>query len=131
MPSAEQRLQINGSKTSRFDFDQISISDTLQYEGDSPDNTVPVVIAKHPTQHKNVSAAIEEMEKLDVIGAKPVCIRIVDIPEDKDRRREARMVTAGFIPGQKHLLPLSPLIDTVGRFLHISYRAFIAAEVRL
>ena len=63
---------------------QISISGTLQHEGAGPDNTVPVVIATHLTQQKNVSAAIEEIEKLDVIGAKPVCIRIVDIPEDKD-----------------------------------------------
>ncbi len=47
------------------------------------------------------------------------------------RYGEARVVTAGFIPRQKHLLPLSPLIDTVGRFFHIQYGAFIAAEVRL
>jgi len=44
---------------------------------------------------------------------------------------EACVVTAGFTPRQKHLLPLSPLIDTVGRLLHIPYGAFIAAEVRL
>jgi len=41
------------------------------------------------------------------------------------------MVTAGFVPNQKLLLPLAPLIDTVGRILHIPYGAFIAAEVRL
>jgi homoserine dehydrogenase len=63
---------------------RISISGTLQHEGAGPDNTVPVVIATHLTQQKNVSAAVEEIKKLDVIGAKPVCIRIVDIPEDKD-----------------------------------------------
>jgi hypothetical protein len=27
---------------------------------------------------------LKDMKKLDVIGGKPVCIRIVDIPEDKD-----------------------------------------------
>jgi len=43
-----------------------------------------VVIATHLTQQKNISAAIEEIKKLDVIGAEPVCIRIVDIPEDKE-----------------------------------------------
>ena len=41
------------------------------------------------------------------------------------------MVTAGFVPNQKLFLPLAPLIDTVGRILHIPYGAFIAAEVRL
>ncbi len=63
---------------------QISISGALQHEDIGPDNTVPVVIATHPTQQRNVTAALEDMEKLDVIGGKPVCIRIVDIPEDKD-----------------------------------------------
>jgi len=47
------------------------------------------------------------------------------------RYGEACVVTAGFIPRQKHFLPLSPLIDTVSRLLHIPYGAFIAAEVRL
>ena len=63
---------------------QISISGALQHEGIGPDNTVPVVIATHPTRQKNITAALEDMEKLDVIGGKPVCIRIVDIPEEKD-----------------------------------------------
>ena len=63
---------------------QISISGALQHEGIGPDNTVPVVIATHPTRQKNITAALEDMEKLEVIGGKPVCIRIVDIPEDKD-----------------------------------------------
>ena len=63
---------------------QISISGALQHEDIGPENTVPVVIATHPTRQKNVTAALEDMEKLDVIGGKPVCIRIVDIPEDKD-----------------------------------------------
>jgi len=39
--------------------------------------------------------------------------------------------TAGFVPNQKLFLPLAPLIDTVGRFFHIPYGAFIAAEVKL
>ncbi len=63
---------------------QISISGALQHEGIGPDNTVPVVIATHPTPQKNITAALKDMEELDTIGAKPVCIRIVDIPEDKD-----------------------------------------------
>jgi len=62
----------------------ISISGALQHEGIGPDNTVPVVITTHLTRQKNVFAALEDMKNLDVIGGKPVCIRIVDIPEDKD-----------------------------------------------
>jgi homoserine dehydrogenase len=63
---------------------EISISGALQHEGSGPDNTVPVVITTHRTQQKNVSAALAELEKLDVFSGKPVCIRIVDIPEDKE-----------------------------------------------
>ncbi|MHC4395342.1 MAG: homoserine dehydrogenase [Planctomycetota bacterium] len=63
---------------------QISISGVLQREGHGPDNTVPVVILTHPTQQKNIIAALKDMQALDVINGKPVCIRIVDIPEDKD-----------------------------------------------
>ena len=62
----------------------ISISGVLQHEGIGPDNTVPVVILTHTTVQKNITAALESMEKLDGIGGKPACIRIVDIPEDKD-----------------------------------------------
>ncbi len=62
---------------------QISISGALQHEGRGPDDTVPVVITTHPTQEKNVTAAIGELEGLDVLSGRPVCIRIVDIPEDK------------------------------------------------
>ncbi len=63
---------------------QISISGALQHEGTGPDNTVPVVITTHPTQQKNVTAALGELAELDVLSGKPVCIRIVDIPEDKN-----------------------------------------------
>jgi len=63
---------------------QISISGAIQHEGMGPDDTVPVVIATHPTRQKNMTRALEDMERLEVIGGKPVCIRIVDIPEDKD-----------------------------------------------
>lgn len=62
----------------------ISISGILQHEGRGPDNTVPVVITTHPNQQSKVSATLEDLDKLDTICAKPVCIRIVDIPEDKD-----------------------------------------------
>jgi len=63
---------------------EISISGALQHEGTGPNNTVPVVITTHLTRQKNITAALKDMEALDTIGGKPVCIRIVDIPEDKD-----------------------------------------------
>ncbi|MEN8126556.1 MAG: homoserine dehydrogenase [Planctomycetota bacterium] len=63
---------------------EISISGAIQHEWTGPDNTVPVVITTHPTQQKNITAALLEMEQLDIISGKPVCIRIVDIPEDTE-----------------------------------------------
>jgi homoserine dehydrogenase len=62
----------------------ISISGAIQHEWVGPDNTVPVVITTHPTQQKNMTDALAELEALDIINEKPVCIRIVDIPEDKE-----------------------------------------------
>jgi ubiquinone/menaquinone biosynthesis C-methylase UbiE len=41
------------------------------------------------------------------------------------------MITAGFVPNKKLFFPLAPLFDAIGRFLHIPYGAFIAAEVKL
>ncbi len=63
---------------------QISISGVLQHEGTGPGNTVPVVITTHRTQEKNMAAALTEFASLDVLSGQPVCIRIVDIPQDKD-----------------------------------------------
>ena len=62
----------------------ISISGAIQHEWIGPQNTVPVVITTHPTQQKNMNAALKDLEQLDIIIQKPVCIRIVDIPEDKE-----------------------------------------------
>ena len=63
---------------------EINISGAIQHEWTGPDNTVPVVITTHPTQQKNITAALLELEQLDIVSGKPVCIRIVDIPEDKE-----------------------------------------------
>ena len=63
----------------------VSISGVLQREGRGPDNTVPVVIATHPTRQSKVTAALEGLDRLDTVCSKPVCIRIVDIPEDTDQ----------------------------------------------
>lgn len=63
---------------------QISISGALQHEGTGPGGTVPVVITTHRTQEGNMTAALTELAKLDIISGSSVCIRIVDIPQDKD-----------------------------------------------
>jgi len=63
---------------------QISISGALQHEGTGPGNTVPVVITTHRTQEKNMTAALAELGSQDIISGKPVYIRIVDLPQDRD-----------------------------------------------
>ncbi len=62
----------------------ISISGAMQHEWDGPDNTVPVVITTHPAPQKNMNKALKELEQSDVICGKPICIRIVNIPEDSE-----------------------------------------------
>ncbi len=44
---------------------------------------------------------------------------------------QTHIATVGFVLRQKRLLPLSPFIDAVGRFLHLPYGVFIAGQVRL
>ena len=63
---------------------KISIRGAIQHEGRGPDNTVPVVITTHPTLEQNMFNALDELARLKVIGHRPVCIRIVDIPEDSE-----------------------------------------------
>ncbi len=62
----------------------ISISGVLQHEGTGPDHTVPLVIVTHETQERNMTDALASLTQLDVISGVPVCIRIVDIPEDHE-----------------------------------------------
>lgn len=63
---------------------QISISGILQHEGRGPDDTVPVVITTHPARQNKITATVEDLKKLETILPGPVCIRIVDMPEDRD-----------------------------------------------
>jgi len=62
----------------------ISISGVLQHEGTGPNNTVPVIITTHPNHQYKITAALAALAKLDTVCTKPVCIRIVDIPDDKE-----------------------------------------------
>ena len=63
---------------------QVSISGVLQHEGRGAENTVPLVITTHPTQQSKVDACLQGLRGVDAVLSEPVCIRIVDIPEDKD-----------------------------------------------
>jgi len=60
----------------------VSISGVIQREGRGEYNTVPLVITTHPTEQKKINACLEGLGRLDTILGEPVCIRIVDIPED-------------------------------------------------
>jgi len=44
---------------------------------------------------------------------------------------QSAIVTVGFVPNLKLFLPLAPLIDRLGRILHIPYGVFITAKVKL
>ncbi|MDD5457923.1 MAG: homoserine dehydrogenase [Phycisphaerae bacterium] len=63
---------------------KISISGILQREYKGANNIVPAVIITHENKQKQVQTALADLDKLNIIHDKPVCIRIVDIPEDKD-----------------------------------------------
>jgi homoserine dehydrogenase len=62
----------------------ISISGVLQHEANGPDDSVPVIITTHPNRQANVTAALKGLADLNTVSAKPVCIRIVNIPEDSE-----------------------------------------------
>lgn len=62
----------------------ISISGVLQHEIPGPDGTVPVIITTHPNKQEKITAALAGLADLKSVCDKPVCIRIVDIPEDKE-----------------------------------------------
>ncbi|MGA2678823.1 MAG: homoserine dehydrogenase [Sedimentisphaerales bacterium] len=62
----------------------ISISGVLQHEATGQDNTVPVVVTTHPNRQDKITATLKGLAELKAVCDKPVCIRIVDIPEDKE-----------------------------------------------
>ena len=62
----------------------ISISGVLQHEIPGPDSNVPVIITTHPNKQDKISATLKGLADLKAVCDKPVCIRIVDIPEDKE-----------------------------------------------
>ena len=61
---------------------QISISAFLQHESESADS-VPVVLMTHGAIQGNMNRALEQLEKLEVVKAKPICIHVVTPPLDE------------------------------------------------
>lgn len=60
----------------------ISISGVLQHEEHNVGTSVGVIVTTHPAEERQMKAALKTIKELDVIDGEPVCIRIVDIPED-------------------------------------------------
>ncbi len=58
---------------------QIGISGCLQHESESKE-VVPVVIMTHLVRKGNLDQALNSLEKLEVIKAKPICINVVTPP---------------------------------------------------
>ena len=61
---------------------EISLSGVLQHEEHNSKDLVPAVVITHLTQQKKITAALHDLGKLEIVKSSPVCIRIVDIPED-------------------------------------------------
>jgi homoserine dehydrogenase len=61
---------------------EISLSGVLQHEEHNANNVVPAIVITHQTQQRKITAALADLGKLDIVKDKPICIRIVDIPED-------------------------------------------------
>jgi homoserine dehydrogenase len=60
----------------------ISLSGVLQHEEHNTKNVVPAIVITHQTQQKKITAALADLGRLDIVKDNPVCIRIIDIPED-------------------------------------------------
>jgi len=60
----------------------ISISGVLQHEKHNVGTSVGVIVTTHPAEQSKIDAALKTIKELEVIDGEPVCIRIVDIPED-------------------------------------------------
>jgi homoserine dehydrogenase len=63
---------------------EISISGVLQHEEHNSNNVVPAIVITHQTLQKKITDALADFSKLEIVKSKPVCIRIVDIPQDSE-----------------------------------------------
>jgi homoserine dehydrogenase len=62
----------------------ISISAVIQREGDESAQ-VPIVVTTHVAPEGLIRTALDEIDRLDVVGAKSVCLRILDDPDEFGR----------------------------------------------
>ena len=60
----------------------ISIRGAIQHESPAKVNHVTVVITTHETSRKNIDDSLRKIEQMGIIAGNPVCIQIIDIPED-------------------------------------------------
>jgi homoserine dehydrogenase len=60
---------------------QISISACMQHESESVES-VPVVIMTHRARQGDIEQALEEIQRLQVVKAAPICIAVMTPPEE-------------------------------------------------
>ena len=63
----------------RITFRQLEVFTAIARHGTTTHAAAQISLSQSAT-----SMALAELENLDVISGKPVCIRIIDIPEDKE-----------------------------------------------
>ncbi len=70
--------------TKVFGDHAISLSAITQHEadGDAPHDVVPVAITTHLAREGSMRAAIRQIEALDIVAGKPVCIRVLGEREE-------------------------------------------------
>ncbi len=56
----------------------ISLSAVIQREESREAKVVPVVVLTHQSREGNMRKAIDEIEKLETVSERPICIRVVD-----------------------------------------------------
>jgi len=61
----------------------ISISGIIQHEAHDGNNVIPAIVTTHPRAQSEIVAALDDLVKLEMVEENPICIRIVDLPEDK------------------------------------------------
>ena len=73
----------------------------------------------------------ERQQDLESLYAKARLFSPKRMKQLLDPYGQTNIITAAFIPRRRSLLPLSPLIDIIGRLLRLPYGAFVVTEVRL
>ena len=61
---------------------RISIASFVQHEAKEESGSVPLVLTTHLAREGAMQAALDQIEKLEQISGKPVCLRIIDQPKE-------------------------------------------------